>query len=306
MRWQSAVAALISTVLVAATAGYGYVVGGWFTTKVSVAEHLDSIEAYFALRVPEGSVPSYPTAILVPGCLGTQKHHSDWADLLDREGWASLTIDSFTPRGLTKLEDLEAVCEGGRPWGFERAADIIAAVAFIKTLDQLDENKIVLLGWSNGAWAAMDALSFGPDSKPTNLAEFEYDWARGIRAAGLFYPYCGFGSRSASTGWYSQPRALMFLPEKDTNVSSQACAATADGLRRTGIDIQTITYKGATHWFDNPAGFDILSHTYDQDATRNAHSRVRELLSVVKTESHGADEDFKAREAYTSLNRNNY
>ncbi len=137
---------------------------------------------------------------------------------------------------------------------------MVAAVSFVDRQDGLDASRIVLFGWSNGGWAVMDALSFGARSQPTNLKGLPETWAAGVRFAVLFYPYCGFGARSKAAGWHSRVASRMYLAELDENVS---CAETGAALAWQGVPIGVLTIPGATHWFDNPAGFDLLPHRHD-------------------------------------------
>ena len=288
MVWKilGAFAALLICVAIAA---YGYVLGGWFTKKETVAAHLERVESGFDLVLPEAVEAPAPVAVLLPGCLGTRRHHRDWAFFLRQNGWASLTVDSFGPRGVEDFARLKAICEGARPWGFERAADIVAAILYLEQRPEIDSERIALFGWSNGAWAVMDALSFGPRSKPTNLVALDASWSRGVRAAVLFYPYCGFGSRSSSKGWTASPPAILFLPGQDKNILPETCAATAETLRSAGADIRTVHFDHDTHWFDNPEDFALLSHQFNPESVAHARRAVIELLSPLST-TQGNDE----------------
>ncbi|WP_342077994.1 prolyl oligopeptidase family serine peptidase [Yoonia sp. SS1-5] len=161
---------MAAVIAAACTLVYGYVLGGWFTPKLTLEDHRSLVVPSFEVTIPD-TANLVPVAILVPGCLGPHTQHRNWAEWLTSEGWATVIVDSFTPRGMLGVEEIEPVCEGGRPWGFERAADVVAATTYIKEQPAIDPSKVALFGWSNGGWAVMDALSFGPTSRPANLTD---------------------------------------------------------------------------------------------------------------------------------------
>lgn len=283
MGWHRVFAGLACVAVAVTVLAYGYLFGGWFTVKRSLAEHRAFLSAAFDLRLPPAADGPAPAAILMPGCLGTQGHHRDWAAFLRRQGWATLTVDSFTPRGLHGTEALTRVCEGEDVWGFERSADILAAIVHLSTRPRVDPGRIVLFGWSHGAWAAMDALTFGPASRPTNLKALPDNAVANITddiaGAVLFYPYCGWGTRSRTRGWHRRVPALLFLAGRDENVPTGACIATAAALKDSGIPIEETVFPEATHWFDHQGGDALMPHTYSPIATAMARSQTQAFLA---------------------------
>lgn len=274
------ISGFVALLLVASTLVYGYALGGWFTPKPLLHVHLEVIAPYFDLAMPKraDAASPVPVAILVPDCLGTHAFQREWAKTLREAGLATLIVDSYTPRGLVDLEAIAKVCEGARPWGFERAADVVAAVTYVQRIPQLDGRRVVLIGWSHGGWAVMDALTFGPRSRPTNLDSVPRNWSQGVRAVVLFYPYCGFGTRSASVGWPNPLPSLMFLAGDDENVPTDACLKSAHQLAEKGVSIEVRLQPNATHWFDNPEGFDLLPHRFDAEFSSAAKEEIRSFL----------------------------
>lgn len=276
-----------AVLMVASTLVYGYVLGGWFTQKSLLDSHLEVIAPYFDLAMPEHAdvASPVPVAILVPGCLGTHAFHREWAKTLREAGLATLIVDSYTPRGLVGLEAIAKVCEGARPWGFERAADVVAAVTHVQRIPQLDGRRVALIGWSHGGWAVMDALTFGPRSRPTNLECVPQTWSQGVRAVVLFYPYCGFGSRSATAGWPNPVPSLMYLAGDDENIPTDASLNTVRQLAEKGVSIEVRLQPKATHWFDNPEGFDLVPHRFDAEFSNAAKTEIRSFLLGLLVES---------------------
>lgn len=259
---------------------YGFVLGGWFKPKSTLDEHLAELQDHCHVEMPEGIMPSngFPRAVLVPGCLGSREHHQEWGEAICAAGWATVTVDSFAPRRVHGDMRLSRICHGGRPWGFERAADVIAAVTFASERTELDADRVTLLGWAHGGWSVMDALSSGDVSRPTNLIETPPDWSDGVLASLLFYPYCGFGSRTERFGWAWDIPTMLFMRSDDRTVLPGVCVSAAERLQRDRVRIELSLLGSVTHWFDNPGDLDSSDHAFDQQLTRRVRSEVIEKL----------------------------
>ena len=95
------------------------------------------------LTLPAGEGP-FPVVMMLHGCAGLYETHAEWAELLAAQGFASLRIDSFTPR------DIEEICTDIlRP--IPRAADVNGAIVFLQGRPQIDSTRIAVMGWSHGA-----------------------------------------------------------------------------------------------------------------------------------------------------------
>ena len=257
-----------------------YVLGDWFTAKVPIDEQVAFLAPFFETEFPDQGQAPFPLAVIMPGCLGTRLNEREWVKYLNSIGWATLIVDSFTPRGLKDLEEIEPVCDGRRPWGLDRAGDVVAAVTYARGLEAVDNQRIALLGWSHGGWAVMDALTFGAGSRPANLVQLPETWADGVVFAGAIYPYCGFGTRSRSSQWQTQLPVRLILAENDQNISLPPCLEAVAFQRNAGQDAEAIILPGLTHWFDNPGDFDLDPHVFSPDGTAKARAIIRAGLEI--------------------------
>ena len=104
-----------------------------------------------SIVLPEGK-PPYPAVVVLHGCNGISPSTRIWARRLASWGYAALIVDSFTPRGLRN------VCGRGMELsGRERAADALAAAAYLRTRSDIDHARIGALGYSHGGWTAIAA-----------------------------------------------------------------------------------------------------------------------------------------------------
>jgi dienelactone hydrolase len=167
-------------------------------------------------------------------------------------------VDSMTGRGMTSREDLSSVCRGTSLWGSTRAADIHASLAHLRTLPYVDAGRIGMIGFSHGAWAALDFLS---TTSPDDV--------RGLRAVVGFYPYCGVASRARWLGWRVDVPTLLLLAGQDSVVSATQCRSLAERLASGGRPVSFTVYPEAPHSFD----------WRSSEATTDAQRRVDAFLA---------------------------
>ena len=84
---------------------------------------------------------TFPTMILLHGCLGFDKHYDAWAERLASWGYVTLQIDSFGPRG--KL----SICRVPS----ERAQDLCDAESYLSGFPFVDQKRIGVMAWSQAA-----------------------------------------------------------------------------------------------------------------------------------------------------------
>src|SRR5262245_43929816 len=86
---------------------------------------------------PAGTGP-FPAVLVMHGCGGLGPNMHDWGQWVQSEGYVAFVVDSFEGRGLKR------VC--GDPNRFtsrDRAPDVYAAAAHLKTLPFVDGSRIV-------------------------------------------------------------------------------------------------------------------------------------------------------------------
>jgi dienelactone hydrolase len=210
-----------------------------------------------AIYRPEGDGP-FPVVILLHACAGVRRKDTQWAEAFRQQGYVAIVVDSLSGRGIATREDRIRVCQGLDLWGSTRAGDLVATLAHVRALPFVDAGRIAVVGWSHGAWAALDFLA---GASP--------DMARGVRGVVAFYPYCGLVSRARWQGFAVDVPVLMLLAEADSMVSTDSCVRLAEGQADRGRSVTTKVYPEVGHVFD----------WRESAATLDARERVRAFLA---------------------------
>ena len=195
-------------------------------------------------RFPEQPRDRYPAVVVVHTIGGFQEANEGWLAVeLRRSGFAALTYDSFSARGLS-----QSAVVGSRtgPPLASGVADAFAALHFLAGHPRIDADRI-----------GIDGFSFG--GEVAHLTAFEV--LRAVMATGssrfaahvATYPGGTYGTR-AEAGAYTGAPILMLLGEKDDNLP----VAKAEGyLAYAGAaghpaPIATVVYPGAFHAWTAP------------------------------------------------------
>jgi dienelactone hydrolase len=215
-------------------------------------------------------VGPYPTTIMMHGCGDQLGPQSDYAVAAARTGVASIIVDSYTARQITKVEASALVCAGLRLWGRERAGDVMAALHWARQQDWVDLGQLSLAGWSHGGWSVMDALALGPEvgkhAQITDLTDAALD---GVNSAFMVYPWCGAGAQTPLRGWIKPVRAFMLLAEKDSVAGVRFPLRALAAAEKSGAITDSVIYKGATHCFDEMV---TLNPTFKFDPAETARA----------------------------------
>ena len=235
----------------------------------------EQLQAHDGWYLPEISDSPYPGVLLVPGCAGTHEFHRAWAQDFVEWGFVALLIDSFRARGIETEVELEAVCEGEKLWGFERAGDVLVSLQRLRTHPQVNEREIYMIGWSHGGWAVLDAVALGTENNRPPMLRTPLDQPlSGVRAVAALYPYCGFGNHVARFGWPDDSiRGLFVIAGRDRNIEPEPSISLATRLRSEDLPIELLSLE-ADHWFDNPGGFHIDPHAFSAEATERTRHAI--------------------------------
>ncbi|MDO5657391.1 MAG: dienelactone hydrolase family protein [Paracoccus sp. (in: a-proteobacteria)] len=240
---------------------------------------LEALRAHWRLRLPDGDGPA-PLALLLSGCDGPADNLDSYADILDAMGWASLILDSHSPRGLDQLQAWRLVCVGQVLSGAERAGDVAVAVAAMAQDPRIDGGRMVILGASHGGWAGLEYLAhLGRALPPPGLSawpEPRRDSAARVQGAFLLYPYCGLFNRADTQGIQRMIPLRFVLAEHDRIVENESCLALVDALRADGQEVALDVIEGVDHGFDQQRKAPGSLLVYDEGAA----ARVDAMLAA--------------------------
>lgn len=222
------------------------------------------------LQIPDGPGP-FNTVMLVPGCDGLDRYGSaqmrTWAKWLMQLNYAVMTIDSFTPRGVTNT------CSNGEIiQGQLHAADMYTAAAYIPHLPRLQGGKIGAIGFSHGGWGVLEAAS----NRMPGIVALRAQLAQqhiGISALVAVYPAC-FRHVQAS---FAVP-LLILIGAKDDWTYARACERLIAYPRTDGAEVRLKVYPNAYHVFDiDKPPRKYLGHELEYDAAATADARLQIL-----------------------------
>ena len=230
-----------------------------------------------------------PVVIQMHGCGGlTPNQQRRYAEAAVGAGVAAVIVDSMTPRGIARREARMTVCTGLRLRGAERAADLLAMLAWLEGQPWADTACVAAAGWSHGAWAIMEALAEGrPERAPAPLP---------IAAAILVYPYCGPPSRTLFRGWgQNRPAVHAIVGGRDAVVGRHLPERALRRLEADGVSVRRLFLPEATHAFDEDDYKDPRTQ-YRPDLEAEASAFYVEALAAMAGRSQpGADGALAAR-----------
>ncbi|MEM8772297.1 MAG: dienelactone hydrolase family protein [Pseudomonadota bacterium] len=249
------------------------------TEQMTLAQRRALIESDFEIHLPENAQGPAPTVILFHGCAGPRmSFQRDWAKRMNEAGYAAIITDSTGPRGFSRQEALATVCRGQALIGQERAGDVLAAIDWASNDERFDTGRLVLAGWSHGAWSIMDFLTMDMDNaSPAGITDVQPP-APDIRGAILFYPHCGPGALAPKRGWVQDPEALAFIAGADTIVDAEKCINYFENRKRDKGGVSLTVYPGAEHAFDDSHLEPEWIHWYNEEYALDAARQVKEFL----------------------------
>lgn len=195
--------------------------------------------------------------ILLHGCGGLQGAVKNslraHASSLKSAGFATLILDSFTPRGISG----GWVCARDSRMASAQAyrqRDVKDAINFLKSQQTINADRVYVMGQSNGG-SVTSLIAHRP--------------IKGVRAAVAFYPWCGAVP--------SNPKIplLVLSGQADDWTPPKRCKS----LDKSGDRLTVVTYPGAVHSFD----LNIPVQTYQgHQVGRNSKARANARRRMVE------------------------
>jgi dienelactone hydrolase len=192
------------------------------------------------LSLPTDATDRVPAIILLHSCSGVTASLEDWAQQVNRMGFAALVIDSFTARGVRE------VCTGRTPVSIgSRLTDAYRALALLSVHPRIDAHRIAVLGFSHGGWVTLWA----------SQAQFERRFLRAnveFAAHAAFYP-AGCNVRLLGETDMAPGPVRIFHGTADDWTPIEACRAWVSRRQAAGRSASLVAYEGAMHAFDVPS-----------------------------------------------------
>ena len=189
------------------------------------------------LRLPRKSMKQYPAVLLIHGSGGISGYVDDWARHLNAMGVATFIVDSFTGRGLYKLNNDQA-----RLGRLAMIVDAYRALDVLARQKSIDRTRIALMGFSRGGQVTLNA----------SLKRFQQMHGTGsgnsFAAYISFYPACG--TRFKDDEDVVDRPIRIFHGSADNYSPIEPCRAYVKRLKQQGKDVVLHEMAGAHHVFD--------------------------------------------------------
>jgi dienelactone hydrolase len=223
-----------------------------------------------ALFKPAGKGP-FPVVVYMSGCYGLGFGLDNPTELvLERtvidhflaKGVATLIVDPFTPRN-----EPEGVCDKlnndtGPPYLTRGGNDVVAALKVVKSLPDIDPNRVFLQGYSYGAISSLFAVD--PNTPGAHDAKI----------AGLiaYFPWCYDNVAS------SVP-TLILIGEKDDMTPAALCQKVSDKP-----NFEVVVFPDSYHGFAFPKGKPEIFRghhiEYNEKAALDAQQRADAFMDA--------------------------
>ena len=218
----------------------------------TLAARADLLAKGVRVLKPVGPGP-FPVALQLHGCAGSQPFQTSYAEAAVKAGVAVVIVDSFKPRGMSRLDGSLFVCTGTILRGSQRAGDLYAMLHWLKGQAWADADRVMAAGWSHGGWTIMDAFAQGDGAaRMTGLVDADPAQLKAVKGVFLVYPYASFPSLTSARGWpVARPKVFAVLGGKDQVVGTAGPLKALNRLKADGLIVDILTFPDATHAFDD-------------------------------------------------------
>jgi dienelactone hydrolase len=249
----------------------------------TLAERAAMLEPSFTISLPDGAGP-FPVVIMLHGCGGRRGFLDTYARVAREAGAASVIVDSYTPRGVSRHAAFATICTGLTFRGAERAGDLYAVVNWTRAQSWADPDRLIAAGWSHGGWTVLDALALrsGHDMQAaTGLRDLPEEPLAGVRGAFVAYPYAGVASLAGRRAWRHDVDAVAIVCGRDYIVGAAAPRAALERQRSLGAKLDIEMFPHATHAFDEPGAHDPRVR-YSAEDSAKAEAMLASLIARVR------------------------
>jgi dienelactone hydrolase len=189
------------------------------------------------LRIPKPGTDRLPAVVLVHGSGGVGFNSGMWMGELNKAGFATFVVDSFTGRGITNT-----ITDQSQLSSYTMMNDAFAALAVLAKHPRIDPDKIAIMGFSKGAIPSLYA----------SMNRFQSAYAP---EGASFAAYIGFYT-PCNTAMIDDEKVgakpiRLYHGTADDWVPVGPCRDYVARLKKVGADVTLVEYPGAYHAFDN-------------------------------------------------------
>jgi dienelactone hydrolase len=209
-------------------------------------------------------------AVLLHGCSGLYTSRGQlpvgrraWAEHFARRGFVAVAVDSFAPRGVGSVCEIEDRKRPAQPWEV-RVGDAYAALDYLVKRPDVNPKTVLAVGWSHGGSTVVGLVR--PEALGRRAGGPEF------RAAIAFYPGCFRPLRLK--GYQATMPMLILHGGADDWTPAAPCVELVQKLKNSRFPPTIIVYPGGHHGFDNPGNKIVaLPNVYNPRAPdqRGAH-----------------------------------
>ncbi|WP_126452922.1 dienelactone hydrolase family protein [Sulfuriflexus mobilis] len=187
------------------------------------------------LRYPRKKMKKYPVIVLVHGSGGVSGYVDDWAQFINKMGVAVFILDSFTGRGLYKVNNDQSKL--GR---LAMVVDAYRALDLLSEHKRIDPQRIAVMGFSRGGQVTL----YSSMKRFHRLHGSNHEFSGYI----AFYPSC--------ITHYKEDQNIVDKPVRIFHGSADnynpvvTCRTFANRLKSLGKDVVLHEYPNAHHVFD--------------------------------------------------------
>ncbi|HTZ54438.1 MAG TPA: dienelactone hydrolase family protein [Candidatus Acidoferrum sp.] len=230
-----------------------------FPTKAS-----DGVMLTGTLYEPPGLTSRVPAVVILHTCAGLSPNDASWGTWFAENGYVGLVVDSFGPR------HVDRVCGSPAVPSRLRAFDAYGALAYLRTLPDVDGAHVGAIGFSHGGGTVLWTENADVAAK----AGFA---GNGFAAAVALYPNaCGDNPTSALTD-----PLLLLIGASDDWTDARTCERFMSGVGQSAAPGTFVAYPNTYHKFDDPAAnkeVRVNGHfytlRYNAQSAADAHDRI--------------------------------
>jgi dienelactone hydrolase len=183
-----------------------------------------------------------PAMIILHGSGGDWSGRSvNLAMMLARNGIAGLAVDTFASRNLRSTDDYRERLQKAPI--YTQMADALSALQALQKHPHIDKARIGVTGFSLGAGSTLYMMF-----EPVIENVLRKDGPR-FSAYAMFYGGCNVEFDDFRL---EGSPLLIMMGDHDESMSIPACRKFQDRLKKSGVDVDLVIYKGAGHGWDNP------------------------------------------------------